>query len=986
MKIFKLGSKPKKLNSLISEASLAQKNQNWAKARNIWEIVIQIDPENVNAWLQLGNMSNELGLYKQAISDFEKAKSLEKPAPILSLEGMAGVYERDGRWKDALNIWEKLIDTLSFYHFPSKSEHAHMHAALCAIEDGNENHAIRLLEQIEEVSPGTVQKSEFQILSIRTLKSGNLEYITNLIKNEKDSIQKNPDICYKISSILLNTEYLLEASDVIEIALKTKYNDTSFLWLAADIYDRLNEWDKVLSLSLKMMDIDSNNSKFYKRAFHASVKTNSISISRKIAIAALRNNDYNLAHELITVYKNEGELNKARLICRWISKVWPHSQWHKLEYIRLVCQTSSIDCGDKIIRNEILNNGSNEDLDRCYVDSAFQSGNYMESVRRIKFFLKKYKSDIGMNILLGYAIANSIGIDDAEAHFSEVATETYQSRDALVGLAHMAMRRRDKKSTFERWLRVVNLYNDYDIGYVELARSAYEMRDLQFVDDLCNNRLSNFPNDRTMGEFYCWYLTATGKFDAAWSHIMLLAKKEKNWTIVELGVQASIKLNKITENLNIILSWLPKDTTVSSSKRLYQIIRDLISANRPDLIRYFVENSFFDYKLMPWLFPYIDGKSINNVKNNDYSDFGKLSLSKDRWSLIKSYVRYDISEYVNFSDDEKVSKILMNSKESNKTIHIINKFEQISGGSELHALDIADRVSEYASVQLWAPEMPHPFFYEQKNVRPIEAASGKVPYKGVLVFIGVYFDIKYWISNSRPSRVIILYNTFESPMLFEKIDFIFKACGVMPEILFCSNMMQEEVKLPGLFEPSPTDIDSFVPRKNPFEVDHRFTLGRHSRDVMEKHSPEDWKIYEEVSKLGGFSKILGGTCMSATFPNIPGMELLPAKSGNMVPFLQSLDCYFYRTSTWVEPWGRVVIEAMACGLPVVVCSNGGYAQVIKHGENGFLFETTEQAVEIIRSLIQNPLLRKKIGNNARKTAEDLLGADAMKKLVSFYLA
>lgn len=125
--------------------------------------------------------------------------------------------------------------------------------------------------------------------------------------------------------------------------------------------------------------------------------------------------------------------------------------------------------------------------------------------------------------------------------------------------------------------------------------------------------------------------------------------------------------------------------------------------------------------------------------------------------------------------------------------------------------------------------------------------------------------------------------------------------------------------------------------------------------------------------------------MSALYPSIPGLDLLPARSGDMVPFLQSLDCYFYRTSTWIEPWGRVVIEAMACGLPVIASRNGGYAQVIEHGVNGLLFDTTEEAVDLINQVIADPDLRYRLGKAARKTVEELLGDAAMRRLVSFYL-
>jgi glycosyltransferase involved in cell wall biosynthesis len=39
-----------------------------------------------------------------------------------------------------------------------------------------------------------------------------------------------------------------------------------------------------------------------------------------------------------------------------------------------------------------------------------------------------------------------------------------------------------------------------------------------------------------------------------------------------------------------------------------------------------------------------------------------------------------------------------------------------------------------------------------------------------------------------------------------------------------------------------------------------------------------------------------------------------------------------------EPFGRVVIEAMACGRPVIGSNDGGIPEIIEHGETGYLVE------------------------------------------------
>ena len=44
------------------------------------------------------------------------------------------------------------------------------------------------------------------------------------------------------------------------------------------------------------------------------------------------------------------------------------------------------------------------------------------------------------------------------------------------------------------------------------------------------------------------------------------------------------------------------------------------------------------------------------------------------------------------------------------------------------------------------------------------------------------------------------------------------------------------------------------------------------------------------------------------------------------------------TPKWNEAYGNVVVEALACGVPVVSYRRGGPSEIIKHGETGFLVE------------------------------------------------
>ncbi|MCT0233009.1 glycosyltransferase family 4 protein [Synechococcus sp. CS-1327] len=53
---------------------------------------------------------------------------------------------------------------------------------------------------------------------------------------------------------------------------------------------------------------------------------------------------------------------------------------------------------------------------------------------------------------------------------------------------------------------------------------------------------------------------------------------------------------------------------------------------------------------------------------------------------------------------------------------------------------------------------------------------------------------------------------------------------------------------------------------------------------------------------------------------------------------------------WDEPFGMVMIEALACGTPVIATRMGSTPEVIDHGSTGFLCDTVEDMVQAIKDL------------------------------------
>jgi len=79
-----------------------------------------------------------------------------------------------------------------------------------------------------------------------------------------------------------------------------------------------------------------------------------------------------------------------------------------------------------------------------------------------------------------------------------------------------------------------------------------------------------------------------------------------------------------------------------------------------------------------------------------------------------------------------------------------------------------------------------------------------------------------------------------------------------------------------------------------------------------------------------------------------------------------------------EPFGLVIVEAMACGTPVVASRLGGPNEIIRHGIDGFLVEPTDpKAIALkIQVVLDDPKMKKQIAQRAIKRVEDCFSLEA----------
>lgn len=82
----------------------------------------------------------------------------------------------------------------------------------------------------------------------------------------------------------------------------------------------------------------------------------------------------------------------------------------------------------------------------------------------------------------------------------------------------------------------------------------------------------------------------------------------------------------------------------------------------------------------------------------------------------------------------------------------------------------------------------------------------------------------------------------------------------------------------------------------------------------------------------------------------------------------SADLFIFPSVT--ETYGNVVQEAMASGLPVILDSRGASSELVRHGADGFHYNTQQEMFSMVNTLISNRDLRDDMGIQARKAMEE----------------
>jgi glycosyltransferase involved in cell wall biosynthesis len=194
-------------------------------------------------------------------------------------------------------------------------------------------------------------------------------------------------------------------------------------------------------------------------------------------------------------------------------------------------------------------------------------------------------------------------------------------------------------------------------------------------------------------------------------------------------------------------------------------------------------------------------------------------------------------------------------------------------------------------------------------------------------------------------------------------------------------IQSNRLKRIGVVIPNGLDTDLYTPVP-PADISNVVTIGMQSRMQPIKDHPTLLKAFARLLEMApGINaklKIAGdGITLNA-------MKSLASELGiadkvhfegmlgekELLAFMQSLDLYVH--ATFGETMSNSIMQALACGLPVIASNVWGVNNMIRDGENGLLYESgnVNELCDKLLLLIRQEEQRKQLAANGRRFAEE----------------
>jgi len=221
-------------------------------------------------------------------------------------------------------------------------------------------------------------------------------------------------------------------------------------------------------------------------------------------------------------------------------------------------------------------------------------------------------------------------------------------------------------------------------------------------------------------------------------------------------------------------------------------------------------------------------------------------------------------------------------------------------------------------------------------------------------------------------------NGIRSRLFRNRMDLVIKACRhiIVGSPFLYDRTVEQNTRVTMI--PSPVDLRRYTLRPERGGSDQVVIGWKGSRGTspyLEQLRP----VFESlVQKYGQRIKIVvhGDPAFR---PYGPFMEVRPFDLDTEIAELHSYDIGLmplYNDEFTLGKCAFKALEYMAVGVPSVSSPVGFINDIVQHGVNGFLAETTDEWIEVLSRLAEDENLRRSIGLAGRKTVEERFSIEA----------
>ena len=256
--------------------------------------------------------------------------------------------------------------------------------------------------------------------------------------------------------------------------------------------------------------------------------------------------------------------------------------------------------------------------------------------------------------------------------------------------------------------------------------------------------------------------------------------------------------------------------------------------------------------------------------------------------------------------------------------------------------------------------------------------------------LGFKLILSWW--ENIPFRAVFDEKTaFHKRLVMDKVDLFLPFTKMAKEVLKLEGVPEEKIEViyPGV------DMERFKPGKKPEHLLAKNNIPVNSFVILYVGKLVSWKgvhnlVYAaRILKQRGVKDFI--VAVAGKGAQKENMEKLIKESGtednfrflNFVSYDDMPEVYrmadvfvlpSYPTMTWKEQFGMVLIEAMACGKPIITTMSGSIPEVV--GDAGILIPSGDyfQLAENIHKLIKDDNLRGALGRKAMERAWELYDA------------